>query len=107
MGWDRFTNWYDVNRDGLLIGVAVGAAIVAAMLLLRSLGERAIRRDPHGMSWRTVIGRVLAKTSLAFMILAAADVVSTYAELPHKVGRLIDIASSSPSRCRGRCGAAK
>jgi small-conductance mechanosensitive channel len=92
MGWDRFTNWYDVNRDGLLIGVAVGAAIVAAMLLLRSLGERAIRRDPHGMSWRTVIGRVLAKTSLAFMILAAADVVSTYAELPHKVGRLIDIA---------------
>ena len=41
--------------------------------------------------WRSVMGRVLAKTSLAFMVLAAADVVSTYAELPHKVSRLIDI----------------
>ena len=38
-----------------------------------------------------MIGRVFAKTSLAFMVLAAADVVSTYAEPPHKVARLIDI----------------
>ena len=92
MGWERFTSWFEANRDGLLIGIAVGAALVAVMLLLRTFGERAVRRDPHGMGWRTVIGRVLAKTSLAFMILAAADVVSTYAELPHKVARLIDIA---------------
>jgi small-conductance mechanosensitive channel len=34
---------------------------------------------------------VLARTSLLFMVLAAADVVSTYAELPHKVARLIDV----------------
>jgi small-conductance mechanosensitive channel len=43
------------------------------------------------MSWRAVIGRVLAKTSILFMVFAAADVVSTYADLPNKVGRLIDI----------------
>jgi len=91
MGWDRFTGWFDANRDGLLIGLAVGAALVAVMLLLRTLGERTVRRDPHGLGWRSVIGRVLAKTSLAFMILAAADVVSTYSELPHKAARLIDI----------------
>jgi len=91
MGADKFITWFDANRDGLIVGLAVGIVLVAAMLLLRSLGERIVSRDPHGMGWRTVIGRVLAKTSLAFMILAAADTVSTYAELPHKAARLIDI----------------
>jgi small-conductance mechanosensitive channel len=88
---DRLIRWLEANRDGLTVGIAVGAAIVAIMLALRSLGQAIVKRDPHGLGWRTVIGRVLAKTSLAFMILAAADVVSTYAELPHKAARLIDI----------------
>jgi small-conductance mechanosensitive channel len=88
---DRLATWFDANRDGLMLGLAVGAAIVAVMLVLRSVGQALVRRDPHGLGWRTVIGRVFAKTSLVFMILAAADVVSTYAELPHKAARLIDI----------------
>jgi small-conductance mechanosensitive channel len=50
-----------------------------------------LARDPEGLGWRSVAGRVLAKTSLSFMILAAADVVTTYAALPHKVVRLVDI----------------
>ena len=91
MGVDRFTSWLDANRDGLLTGVLVGAILVALMLMLRSYGERSVRRDPLGMGWRAVIGRVLAKTSVAFMILAAAEVVATYAELPHKAARLIYI----------------
>ena len=91
MGVDRFTGWFEANREGLLIGVAVGAVLVAVMLLLRTLGERAVQRDPHGMGWRAVIGRVLAKTSILFMVFAAADAVSTYADLPHKAARLIDI----------------
>ena len=61
------------------------------MLLLRASASAASAAIPLGLGWRAVIGRVLAKTSLAFMILAAADVVATYAELPHKVARLIDI----------------
>jgi small-conductance mechanosensitive channel len=88
---DRLISWLDANREGLLIGLGVGAAIVGVMLVLRSFGQAIVRRGPDAMGWRTVVGRVLGKTSLAFMILAAADVVSTYAELPHKVGRLIDI----------------
>jgi small-conductance mechanosensitive channel len=91
MGWERFTTWLDANRDGLIVGLAVGAAIVAVMLILRTIGRMAVARDPHGMSWRTVIGRVLAKTSMAFMVLAAADVVATYAELPRRVAHVIDI----------------
>ena len=91
MGANSVIAWFDANREGLIVGLAVGVGIVAAMLVLRSLGRRAVERDPDGMSWRTVIARVLAKTSVSFMVLAAADVVSTYAELPHKIARLIDI----------------
>ena len=91
MGADRIAAWFEANREGLLVGLAVGLILVAVMLLLRSLGQRTVERDPDGLSWRTVIGRVLAKTSLAFMILAAADVVASYAELPHPAAHLIDI----------------
>jgi small-conductance mechanosensitive channel len=91
MGVHRFSSWFEANPDGLVTGVGVGVVIVALMLLLRSYGERTVRRDPIGMGWRAVFGRVLAKTSIGFMILAAADVVATYAELPHKAARLIDI----------------
>ena len=91
MAVDHLTDWLAQNRDGLLIGLVVGVALVAVMLVLRSIGERAVARDPDGLSWRTVIGRILAKTSVAFMILAAADVVANYAELPHRATHLIDI----------------
>ncbi len=91
MGVDRFTSWFEANRDGLLTGVGVGVVLVAAMLVLRSYGERSVRHDPLGTGWRAVFGRVLAKTSIGFMVLAAADLVATYAELPHKAARLIDI----------------
>ena len=92
MGVDHFTSWFEANREGLLIGVGVGAALVALMLLLRSLGERQVRHDPLGIGWRTVIGRVFAKTSIYFMVFAAADAVASYADLPHRAAHLIDVA---------------
>ena len=92
MGLTRTIDWLAQNRDGLLLGLAVGLALVALMLLLRSYGQRVVGKDPEGMGWRNVIGRVLAKTSLVFMIVTAADVVATYADLPHRAAHLIDIA---------------
>jgi len=91
MGVDRFTGWFEANRDGLMTGLLVGVVLVVLMLILRSYGERTASRDPLGMGWRSVFGRVLAKTSIAFMIFAAADVVATNADLPHKASRLIDV----------------
>jgi len=91
MGVQNLTAWLEANRDGLMIGLAVSLGIVVLMLVLRGIGREVVRRDPHDLGWKNVIGRVLAKTSVAFMILAAADAVSTYAELPHKIARLIDI----------------
>ena len=91
MGANNLWAWLDVNHQGLLIGLAVGAAIVAVMLILREVGRRTVAHDPEGWGWRTVIGHVLARTSLAFMVLAAADAVTNYADLPHKIARIIDI----------------
>lgn len=92
MGIDRFTRWLDVNREGLLIGLVAGIALVILMLALRTLGRREIERDPNGIGWRSVFARVFSRTNFLFMILAAADVVSTYVGLPHRSARLVDIA---------------
>jgi len=74
-----------------LLGLGVGFALVVVMLVLRGLGRAAVERDPDGLSWRSVIGRILAKTSVAFMVVAAADVVANYADLPRRATHLIDI----------------
>ena len=91
MGADRLIIWFEANRDGLMTGVGIGLALVLLMLLLRSYGQRSIRRDPLGISLNTVVGRVLAKSKIWFMIFAAAEIVADYAELPHRPHHAIDI----------------
>jgi small-conductance mechanosensitive channel len=83
--------WFELNLDALLIGAIIAAVLVAVMLLLRQFGCRIADRDPDCISWKGVIGRVLSKTSLWFMIFAALDIVTTYAEPPPRIGRLFDI----------------
>jgi small-conductance mechanosensitive channel len=85
--WDRFATWLQANAEGLLIGAIVASVLVAVMLVLRSIGARITAADPDYRSWKSVIGRVLAKTSIAFMIVAAIEAVLTYAELPPRIGR--------------------
>lgn len=92
MGFNQIADWLVRNRDGLVLGLAAGLVLVAFMLLLRSYGQRVIARDPEGFGWRNVIARVLARTSALFMVVAAADVVATYADLPRRAAHLIDIA---------------
>ena len=91
MVFNRTIDWFAQNRDGLLIGIAVGLTMVAVMLLARGYGRRVVARDTLDMSWRALIARVLAKTTLFFMVFAAADAVATYADLPRRMARVIDI----------------
>jgi small-conductance mechanosensitive channel len=74
--------WFVQNQFGVLIGAIVAAAIIAVLLLMRWLGERACERDAEGRTWKGIIGRA---------IIAAADSFATYADVPHKIARLIDI----------------
>jgi len=89
---DRLRDWFLANQPGLLIGGIAAAVIIAALLALRWLGLRAVSQEPDGRTWRSVIGGALAKTSMLFMVVAAADTFSTYASLPHRAARVIDIA---------------
>jgi small-conductance mechanosensitive channel len=89
---DPLREWFIVNQLGLFIGVLVAAAIVAGLLVLRWLGQRTVSHDPESRTWKSVIGRALARTTVAFMIIAAADSFSTYADLPPRLARVIDIA---------------
>jgi small-conductance mechanosensitive channel len=41
--------------------------------------------------WRSVIGRVLAKTSILFMVMTAIDIVASYAEPPPRFQHLVDV----------------
>ena len=87
----RLVDWLQANEDALLLGALVAAALVAVMLVLRSIGHRIVSADPDCRTWKSVIGRVLSKTTLFFMVAAAADIVMTYAEPPRRIGRLFDV----------------
>jgi small-conductance mechanosensitive channel len=92
MSLEPLRAWFAANHVGLLIGAVVAAAIVAGLLILRWIGQRACERDPEHLTWGSVLGRALSRTTILFMVAAAADAFSTYANLPHRVARVIDIA---------------
>ena len=89
--WHLFADW--IADNSLDLGLAALAAAVIALLLiaLRSFGHRLIRERDQTISWRTVFGRVLAKTSLFFILMAAVKLVSAQAVAPPTLQRTIDI----------------
>lgn len=90
-GVEALVGWFEANRASLPIGLAVAAGIVLFMLALRWAGSRLVADDPRCQHWRGVIGHVLHKTSVWFMVFAALDIVATYAAVPVKIERLVDI----------------
>ena len=85
-------DWILANLDGLGLGALVAAGIVGVMLILRQLGRSIIARDPPVTGWKLVIASVLARTSIAFMVVAAVDIVANYTAIPLPLERGIDIA---------------
>ena len=88
---DGIFDWVVANLDRLLIGGIVAAAIVAFMLAMRWIGHRLLANEPEMWGWRGIIGRVLAKTSIFFMVAAAIDIVVSYAAIPAKLAHLADM----------------
>jgi small-conductance mechanosensitive channel len=90
-GVQSLIDWFVANRAVLPVGLAIAAVIVAVMLAMRWIGSRLVLGDPHCTHWRGVIGRVLEKTSIFFMIAAALDIVASYAAVPARLERVVDI----------------
>ena len=83
--------WALANLDRLAIGALIAAGIVGAMLVMRWIGHRILADDPEIQGWKGIIGRVLAKTTVLFMVAAAIDIVCSYAAIPAKLSHLADI----------------
>lgn len=90
-GIEGLVNWVQANQDQLPVGLGVAGLIVLVMLGFRALGAWLVTGDPECTRWRGVIGRVLQKTSIFFMVAAALDIVVTYAEVPRRIERVADI----------------
>jgi small-conductance mechanosensitive channel len=86
-------SWFIANREGVIMGALIAATIVALMLVARFVGNLMVTRETEAqhLGWRTVLGRVLAKTSIFFMVMAAIDIVATYSQPPARFQRLVDI----------------
>lgn len=86
-------DWLIANREGVTIGALVALLIVGAMLVARMVGTHMVARENAAGSfgWRSVIGSVLARTGIVFMIMAAIDIVATYAAPPSRAQHLIGI----------------
>ena len=83
--------WLMNNLDRLAVGAMIAAGIVAVMLVMRWIGHRILADDPEIMGWKGIVGRVLAKTTVLFMVAAAIDIVCSYAAIPTKLSHLADI----------------
>ena len=84
-------NWLTANGDRIALGALIAVGLVGLMLLMREVGHRLVRTDPDCRGWRGVIGRVLQKTTVAFMVAAALDMVASYTAVPTRIERLLDI----------------
>ena len=87
----NMSRWLTANADDLALGALVAAGLVGLMLVLREVGHRLLAADPECRGWRGVIGRVLSRTTMMFMVAAALAIVLNYAEVPPKIARLADI----------------
>jgi len=82
--------WISGNAVDILIAAAIGSVIALLLIGLRAFGHRLIRdRGEDGINWRTVVGRVLSKTTLFFVVMCAAGLVAEHAETPPTLLRAI------------------
>jgi len=87
-------DWLIANRDQILVGCLVAVGLVGLMLVARTIGRWMVASESEAdhIGWRSVIGRVLARTTISFMVVAAIDMVATYAAPPPRAQHIVDIA---------------
>ena len=89
--WNEVVEWASTNSSDILLAVVIGLVIASFLYLLRRVGHRLIRDRDSSISWRTIFGRVLAKTSVFFIVAVAAKLVASQTEAPYLLHRTIGI----------------
>ncbi len=83
--------WFAANGADLVFAVAAGLVVAGLLLGLRAFGHKLVRDRSENLRWRTLAGRMLAKTGFLFIILCGLQVVAELARLPRTADRAIDI----------------
>ena len=86
--------WFVGNQQEMLLGALVALGLVGLMLIARLIGQRMVATEGEAaqIGWRTVFGRVLARTTIAFMVVAAIAIVASYAVPPPRAQHLVNMA---------------
>ena len=85
------TGWISGNAVDILIAAAFASLIALALVGVRRFGHRMIAGQSDGIDWRTIVGRVLSKTTLFFIVMASSALVAEHAETPPTLMRAISI----------------
>ncbi len=84
--------WISGNIVDIMIAGGFALIIAAVLIGLRAFGHRLVReRGEDGINWRTIIGRVLSKTTLFFIVMCAIELVGEHAETPPALLRAINV----------------
>jgi small-conductance mechanosensitive channel len=89
--WRETSTWFQHHSLQILIGLAAGAVIFLLLYGMKWIGVRLCGTDPTQTHWRTIIGRVLARTRLWFMAAAAARLVIGYSQAPELVHTTVNV----------------
>jgi len=83
------TAWLSVNALRIVVALAIGALLVAALLFVQKLAQKLCRDNAELVDWKTIVGRIAAKTSFWFLVIIAAKLVDGYADTPPLLDKTI------------------
>ena len=87
----ELSDWLANNSADIALAIVAAAAITLLLIGLRSFGHRLVRHRAPDVHWRSIFGRVLAKTSLFFIIMCAVQLVVGQTEAPRAIARTAEI----------------
>jgi small-conductance mechanosensitive channel len=87
----EFTDWITNHAADIALAALAALAIAIVLLGLRALGHRLVRNRTQDVHWRTIFGRVLAKTSLFFVLMCAVELVVGQTNAPYAIRRTAEI----------------
>lgn len=81
--------WLSSNWLRIAVALGIAALIVAVLLAVQKLAQRWCREGDALVGWRTIIGRLAARTRFWFLVLVAARLVDGYADTPEMLSSTI------------------
>ncbi|HEX8642991.1 MAG TPA: mechanosensitive ion channel family protein [Allosphingosinicella sp.] len=84
-------DWLSSNSADIALSLLAAAFIALLLIGVRGLGRRQVRNRSEDVQWRTIFARVLAKTSLFFIIMCAVQLVVGQTDAPRAIRRASEV----------------